>query len=164
MTGDAETDYADGMYRILVNQPNTDIWALSGLDLDDVSVEATALKVGGERYTRFGLVCRADDQGNFYTFIISSDGFLGHRQGARCGLPAGRDGLAPAVGAYPAGLGRKHPARGLLGSISLPFYVNGQVAEVQDGELVAMWALSPDRTAARGWTSALTISRCAGDK
>jgi rhodanese-related sulfurtransferase len=107
VTDDAETDYADGMYRILVNQPNTDIWALSGLDLNDVSVEATALKVGGERDNRFGLICRAGGEGNFYTFIISSDGFWGIGK-VRGAITSWWDGPAPAGEAYPAG-SKKHP-------------------------------------------------------
>jgi len=38
-------------------------------------VEVDALKVGGERDNRFGIICRAADLNSFYTFIISSDGY-----------------------------------------------------------------------------------------
>ncbi len=134
VTDDAETDYADGMYRILVNQPNTDIWALSGLDLQDVSVEATALKVGGERDNRFGLVCRADDQGNFYTFIISSDGFwgIGKVRGADYQL-VGMDSLQPSEHIRQGS--EENTLRADCWGDTLTFYVNDQkLAEVQDGE------------------------------
>lgn len=133
-TDGGESDYADGMYRILVNLPDTDIWALSGVDLADVSVEATALKVGGDRDNRFGLVCRADDQGNFYTFIISSDGFWG------IGKVRGADyGLVDMDTMYPSEAIRQGSATNTLRADcwgdTLAFYVNGQkLAEVQDSE------------------------------
>lgn len=137
VTDDAETDYADGMYRILVNQPNTDIWALSGVDLQDVSVEATALKVGGERDNRFGLVCRAGGDGNFYTFIISSDGFwgIGKVRGADYQL-VGMDSLQPSEHIRQGS--EENTLRADCWGDTLTFYVNGQkLAEVQDGEFTA---------------------------
>jgi hypothetical protein len=72
-----ETDYDDGVYRIFVNEPDTDIWSKPGLNLGDVIIEVDAFKVGGERDNRFGVICRHVDTSNFYTFIISSDGFYG---------------------------------------------------------------------------------------
>lgn len=137
LTEGGESDYADGMYRILVNQPDTDIWALTGVDLADVSLEAAALKVGGERDNRFGLVCRADAQGNFYTFIISSDGFWG------IGKVRGADyQLLDMDTLYPSDAIRQGSATNTLRADcwgdTLTFYVNGQkLAEVQDSEFSA---------------------------
>ena len=134
VTTGGETDYADGMYRILVNQPNTDIWALSGLDLDDVSVEVTALKVGGERDNRFGLICRAVDDNNFYTFIISSDGFwgIGKVRGADYQL-VGMESLQPSEAIRQGS--EENTLRADCWGDKLTFYVNGEkLAEVQDSE------------------------------
>ena len=72
-----ETDYADGVYRIHVNEIDTDIWSKPGLNLTDVIIEVDAFKVGGARDNRFGVICRHVDTSNFYTFIISSDGYFG---------------------------------------------------------------------------------------
>ena len=70
-------EYADGVYRILVNEPNLDIWSIYNEEFGNVRIEVDALKVGGDRDNRFGVICRASDQNNFYTFIISSDGYFG---------------------------------------------------------------------------------------
>ena len=71
------TDYADGVYRILVNSASTDVWANPGLNFDDTTIEVEATKVGGPDDNDFGLICRYDDKSNFYFFIISSDGYYG---------------------------------------------------------------------------------------
>lgn len=71
------TDYADGAYRILVNVADTDVWANPGLSFDDVSISVEATKVGGVDDNDFGVVCRYQDNQNFYFFLISSDGYYG---------------------------------------------------------------------------------------
>lgn len=71
------TDYADGMYRIWVNQANLDVWARPGLNLADISIEVEALKIDGDRDNRFGIICRITDTHNFYVFLITSDGYYG---------------------------------------------------------------------------------------
>jgi hypothetical protein len=76
-TTKGQTDYADGVYRIFVNEPNLDIWSKPGRDFKDVRIEVDALKVGGERDNRFGIICRAVAVDSFYTFIVSSDGYYG---------------------------------------------------------------------------------------
>jgi hypothetical protein len=129
-----ESDYADGMYRILVSQPDTDIWALSGLDLGDVSIEVTALKVGGDRNNRFGVVCRAVDANNFYSFIISSDGFygIGKIKNSSYAL-VGMDSLQPSK-AILTGSANNRIRADCVGE-ALTLYVNGEkLAEVQDSE------------------------------
>ena len=72
-----ETNYDDGVYRIFVNEANMDVWSLRKLDQGDVEIEVDATKVAGERNNRFGIICRAVDPNNFYTFVISSDGYYG---------------------------------------------------------------------------------------
>jgi len=71
------TDYADGVYRIFVNTETTDVWANPGLNFSDTVIEVDAAKVGGPDDNDFGVICRYQDTGNFYFFIISSDGFYG---------------------------------------------------------------------------------------
>ena len=71
------TDYSNGVYRILVNTDNTDVWANPGLSFSDTVTEVEATKVGGPDDNDLGLICRYQDESNFYFFIISSDGFYG---------------------------------------------------------------------------------------
>ncbi len=71
------TDYADGVYRIWVNTDSTDYWANPGLSFTDTIVEVEAAKVGGPDDNDFGVICRYEDDANFYSFIISSDGYYG---------------------------------------------------------------------------------------
>jgi hypothetical protein len=74
---DGKTDYIDGKYRILVNTPDTDVWANPGEKFSDVSIRVTAAKVGGTDNNDFGIICRYVDSDNFYFFVISSDGYYG---------------------------------------------------------------------------------------
>ncbi len=74
---DGITDYVDGVYRIWVNSDNTDVWANPGLKFDDTIIEVQATKVGGPDDNDFGLICRYENESNFYFFIISSDGYYG---------------------------------------------------------------------------------------
>jgi hypothetical protein len=69
--------YTDGVYRIRVDLPNSDVWVTPGLDLGDTRIEVDAIKVGGDRNNRFGILCRAQGPGKFYVFLISSDGYYG---------------------------------------------------------------------------------------
>lgn len=71
------TDYADGVYRIWVNTDSTDVWANPGLNFNDTTIEVEATKVGGPDDNDFGVICRYEDDSNFYFFIISSDGYYG---------------------------------------------------------------------------------------
>jgi hypothetical protein len=68
---------SDGVFRIRVDQANTDAWSTPGLQLNDVRVEVDAIKVAGDRNNRFGLLCRMNAASRFYVFLISSDGYYG---------------------------------------------------------------------------------------
>jgi hypothetical protein len=76
-TPDGITDYVADYYRIYVNVLNSDIWTNPGLNFEDVRVEVDAIKAGGEDNNVFGLVCRYQDNDNFYFLVISSDGYYG---------------------------------------------------------------------------------------
>jgi hypothetical protein len=67
--------YADGAYRIVVQSPDYDLWAVSGQAYGDVQIEVDATRLAGPVYNRFGLICRFQDNDNFYVFFISSDGY-----------------------------------------------------------------------------------------
>jgi hypothetical protein len=132
-----ETTYADGSYRIFVNQPNVDIWSKPGQRFQDVHIEVDAYKVGGARDNRFGILCRAVDDDSFYTFIISSDGFygVGLIDGQEYRL-LGTDALQPS-NAIRLGSASNHIRADCVGN-TLTLTVNGvQLTQVQDNRFPA---------------------------
>jgi hypothetical protein len=133
-TMQGETNYADGVYRIFVNEPNLDIWSMPGKDFQDVRIEVDALKVGGERDNRFGILCRAVRPDSFYTFIVSSDGYygIGKISGQEYTLIE-TDSLQPSE-AILKGTALNHLRADCIGD-TLTLYVNGEMlAEVRDAE------------------------------
>lgn len=68
-------EYADGAYRIKVDETEYDCWVTLGRDLGDVTVEVKATKAGGPDVNEFGIQCRYQDGENFYFFVVSSDGY-----------------------------------------------------------------------------------------
>ena len=132
-----QTDYADGVYRIFVDEPNMDIWTKPGINLSDVRVEVDAFKVGGDRDNRFGVICRAVDDSSFYTFIISSDGYYGigkikGQEYALIGMPA-----LERSDAIQQGSALNHIRADCIGE-TLTLYVNGEkLHQVQDTEFAS---------------------------
>lgn len=76
-TSEANITYADGGLRFYVNQPNYDYWSLPGKEYTDVTLAVDALLEEGPTDNDFGLICRMQDEYNFYAFLISSDGYGG---------------------------------------------------------------------------------------
>jgi hypothetical protein len=70
------TQYRQGTYQILVNEPNTDLWANpSNLIFTDTQIEVEAERMGGSSNNIFGIICRYQDSANFYQLLVSSDGY-----------------------------------------------------------------------------------------
>lgn len=67
-------DYDGGGYRILVRQPQLNVWSTSEKDFGDVRVEADVIKLHGPDENRMGLICRYQG-GDYYFFMISNDGY-----------------------------------------------------------------------------------------
>lgn len=71
------TGYENGGFRIHVIKTN---WAIFySLDNkvfpEDIRIEVQATKIGGPGNNNFGIICRLQDNKNFYYFTISSDGY-----------------------------------------------------------------------------------------
>ena len=78
LSGDGgTTDYLEGTYRIQVTQPKRTLWANPKLLFNDLRIEADVTKGEGSDNNVFGLICRYQDEANFYAFFISSDGYYG---------------------------------------------------------------------------------------
>jgi len=71
------TDYKAETYQIFVNEPNTDLFANPGQLFKDVVVEVDAARISGPVNNNFGVICRYQDEKNFYSAQISSDGYAG---------------------------------------------------------------------------------------
>jgi hypothetical protein len=130
-------DYEDGVYRIQVNIPNTDIWAVPGREFQDVRVEVDAFKVSGDRNNRFGIICRVTNATDFYTFVISSDGYYGI--GKVKGLDYRLLGMEALLRSdkIPPGAGFLHLRADCVGD-TLTLYVNGEmIYQTRDAELTA---------------------------
>jgi hypothetical protein len=67
--------YDQAGYRILVDRPNIIAWATPALYFKDVSIEVDATKVSGPDENLFGILCRYQDENNFYLFVIGSDAY-----------------------------------------------------------------------------------------
>lgn len=67
---------AEGLH-FFVDQSNLDLWSSPGLNFEDVRIEAEAIKIDGPDNNAFGVLCRLQDEKNFYAFVISSDGYAG---------------------------------------------------------------------------------------
>jgi hypothetical protein len=120
------SDYADGNFRILVNEPNFDYWSVPNLEFKNTRIEVDAVKQSGPEINRFGLICRYQDELNFYFFIVSSDGYygVGKVKGDQLSL-IGLDEMLPSTAILP-GSGLNHLRADCIDS-QLTFYVNGQL-------------------------------------
>jgi hypothetical protein len=70
-------EYAKSGLRFLIQTQTSAKVSIPRLQFTDTRVEVTAAKLSGSDDNEFGLVCRYQDQDNFYFFTISSDGYYG---------------------------------------------------------------------------------------
>jgi hypothetical protein len=62
---------------ILVNTPNFMFWTVNGSRFTDTRVTVDAVLLEGPADDNFGVICRFQDNKNFYGFVISHDGYYG---------------------------------------------------------------------------------------
>ncbi len=68
--------YQEGLVFI-INSPNTDYVSAANSVYTNTRTEVIASNLNGLMNNGFGLVCRYQDDSNYYAFIISSDGYYG---------------------------------------------------------------------------------------
>lgn len=66
----------DGL-RFQIKEANYDYWSLPGQRFPDVTLGVDARSIDGPTDNDFGLLCRFQNEYNFYAFLISSDGYGG---------------------------------------------------------------------------------------
>jgi hypothetical protein len=132
-----ELNYYQGTFRIIVNAPAYDLWSLTDHIFRDVHVEADAGRLGGPEENRFGLVCRFRDPGNFYFFVVSSDGYyaIGKVSGGTRSL-LGQEMMAysPAI---VTGILPNHLRFDCVGDTLTAYANSRQVAQARDGDHLA---------------------------
>jgi hypothetical protein len=67
----------DGKLVMILEQGNTDIFSTNHIIHPDIEIRATASKEHGTNDNIIGLFCRYSDEKNYYSFLISSDGYYG---------------------------------------------------------------------------------------
>ncbi len=65
----------DGAFRIESSQPGLIGWTLADLELDDVVITTQSRQVDGPDDNAYGVICRYQNEDNYYVFLISGDGF-----------------------------------------------------------------------------------------
>ncbi|MBI4927723.1 MAG: hypothetical protein HY835_08150 [Anaerolineae bacterium] len=69
------TEYANGGLRIWVNTDTTDFFTVPGLNFTDVQIEVDVTKAAGPDDSDYGVLCRYQNENNFYFFKITGDGY-----------------------------------------------------------------------------------------
>lgn len=79
-TGDdtySEGRVQDGVYDLLIKSDDASRWASAGESFSDGVYQVEATQVDGPLDNGYGMLFRADaDQGNFYLFKVSGDGYV----------------------------------------------------------------------------------------
>lgn len=73
--GGTEVGIADGAMQISTSQPGQIWWTNPGRDFDDVVITTEVRQSAGPDDNAFGVICRYQNEENFYLFLISGDGY-----------------------------------------------------------------------------------------
>lgn len=71
----AVAEIQDGALRISTSSPGEIWWTNPERQFDDVIVEVTTEQISGPDDNAYGVICRYQDEENFYLFLISGDGY-----------------------------------------------------------------------------------------
>jgi hypothetical protein len=123
-----------GAFRFVVNVPNVNIWTTPGVNFGDVRLETDAAQLGGPEENRMGLVCRYQGPGDFYFFVISSDGYYAVGKVTQDAVSLLGQEQMQYSAAITTGMAINHLRADCVGE-TLTFYVNYfPVALVQDSD------------------------------
>lgn len=73
--GGAVVEIAEGTLNISTSQRGELWWTTAGRDFSDVIVTVQARQLSGPNNNAYGVLCRYQDEKNFYIFLISGDGY-----------------------------------------------------------------------------------------
>ena len=125
-------DYDGGGYRMLIQQPDFNLWSTPNKNFGDVRVEADVFRLNGPDENRQGLMCRYQ-HGDYYFFVISNDGYYAIGK-----FIGGQTLLLGQTAMQPSDLIQKQAVNHLRADCigdKLTFYINyDQVASAQDAD------------------------------
>ena len=119
--------YQNGGYEIHVQKANSAIWGTPSQSFpENVRIEVDAIKQGGVDDNAFGVICRYQDNKNFYKLLITSDGYAGISKSlaGETTVISASDGDLQAVNGISPGSVTNHIHADCIGS-ALTLYVNG---------------------------------------
>jgi hypothetical protein len=69
--------YDEGGFRLIAGFENYQFWSVPGLNFRDTMIFTRAKKIDGPENNLFGIICRYQNEANFYALVIGSDGYYG---------------------------------------------------------------------------------------
>jgi hypothetical protein len=69
--------YHSGTYQFQIDQTNLMLYSTPGYSVADALVQVEAYKSGGPDENIFGIICRYQDENNYYFLTITSNGYYG---------------------------------------------------------------------------------------
>lgn len=128
------TQYAYDGYRIYIQAIGIGKIAVPHKDFQDVRLEVDATKIAGPDDNTFGLICRYQNEKNFYFFELSSDGYAGIGKMKEGNLSLFNAGKMEPTDAIRQGV-KLNRLKAECTASSLTFYINGiKVHTVEDQE------------------------------
>lgn len=73
--GGATVDIREGALRISTSQVGEIWWTNPGRSFDNAIITVQARQAGGPDNNAYGVICRYQNENNFYIFLISGDGY-----------------------------------------------------------------------------------------
>lgn len=73
--GGVSAEITENALRISAGNTGEVTWTNPQQSFDDVSIEVTATQLSGPNNNAYGLICRYQDEENFYIFLVSGDGY-----------------------------------------------------------------------------------------
>lgn len=73
--GGTTASIEDGGLRISTNQPGQIWWTNPNQSFDDAIISVETRQLSGPDNNAYGIMCRYQNETNFYTFLISGDGY-----------------------------------------------------------------------------------------
>jgi hypothetical protein len=74
---DGFRQYQVGGFRIYISEANTYQWTIPGRHFADAHVQVSVSNLAGDVESDFGLICRYQDERNFYALMVNSQGHFG---------------------------------------------------------------------------------------
>ncbi len=71
----AQVEMAEEALTVTTSQPGEIWWTNPGREFNDIIITVDAAQVAGPEDNAYGVICRYQDEGNYYLFLISGDGY-----------------------------------------------------------------------------------------